>query len=82
MLQAFDVNGDKGVQVFPKGRNEFPIFFEAFDENLASIGDVVYGFLESHPVEFHEDNDHVPSFSAGLFDIVRRNILSSAYSQR
>jgi len=75
VLQAFDINSDEGIQVFPKRRNEFPVFFEPFDESLALVGDVVHGFLDSHPMEFHEDNDHVPSFSTSLFDIVRCDIL-------
>ena len=75
VLQAFDINGDEGIQVFPERRNELPAFFEPFDEGLALFGDVVHGFLDSHPVKFHEDNDHVPSLSAGLFNIVRCDIL-------
>ena len=70
VLQAFNVNSDEGVQVFPKRRNEFPACFEASDESLAPATDVVHGFLNFHSVEFHEDNDHVPGFPASLFTIV------------
>jgi len=49
---------------------------------IAMVGDVVYGFLDPHPVKFHEDNDHVPSFSASLFHVVRHNVLSSAHVER
>ena len=82
VLQAFDINVNEGIQVFPKRRNEFPGFFEPFDESLAFVGDVIHGFLDPHPVVFHEDNDHVPSFSAGLFDVVRSDILPCGYGQQ
>jgi len=81
VLQTFDVNGDERVQVFPKRRDEFPVRFEAFDESFALARDVVYGLLNSHSVEFHENDDHVPSLSASLFDIVRYDVLLCASVQ-
>ena len=70
VLQAFNVNGYKRVQVFPKRRNELSVYFEALDKCFTLVSDVVYGFLNSHPVVFRKDNDHVPGLTASLFNVV------------
>lgn len=80
MLQTFDVNGDEGVQVLPEGREESLIFFEAIDKDLTPLRDMVHGFLNSHPTEFHKNDDHIPSLPARLFDIVRDNVLLSMHA--
>lgn len=79
VLQTLDVNGDERVEVFSKRGDEFFVCLETFEESFALISDVIHGFLNVHSVEFHKDDDHVPSFSASLFNVIRHDVLSYAY---